>query len=121
MKRVTMLLAAGLLLIAATTLPTVRASARQQVVTDDNLKQMTAKAKTQADHEAIAAYYDREAAANEEKATIHRDMANIYAKPGMTAHCNNLAKDFRRAADEDKALAAEHRAMARRASGQTGY
>jgi hypothetical protein len=120
MKRITTLLAAGLVLIAVTTVPALLAGAQPQVVTDQNLKQMITNAKTPADHEAIAAYYDKEAQVNEAKAALHRGMANIYAKPGMTAHCNNLAKDFRRAANEDKALAAEQRAMAEKAGGQTG-
>jgi hypothetical protein len=119
MKRVTMLLAAGLVLIAVTIVSAPRAGAQSQVVTDQNLKQMITNAKTPADHEAIAAYYDKEAQANEAKAHLHRDMANIYAKPGMTAHCNNLAKDFHRAAEEDKALAADQRAMAAKSEGRT--
>jgi hypothetical protein len=64
-KRISILIAAGLLLLAAATLFTIRATAQQTVVTDDNLNQMIAHAKTPADHEAIAAYYDTEAAEND--------------------------------------------------------
>ena len=118
MNRMALLLG-GLILLAVTALPIIRANAQQSVVTNDNLNQMIAKAKTPADHEAIAAYYDREAQGNEAKAILHRDSANIYAKPGMTAHCNNLSKELHRAAEEDRALAAEHRAMAQKSGGQT--
>ncbi len=111
---------AVLLVLAALTLPIARATAQQPVVTESNLTEMIKNAKTPAEHEAIAAFYDREAAANEERAKIHRNDANIYAKPGMTLHCNNLARDFRRAAKEDKALAAAHREMAKKAAEQKG-
>ena len=118
MKRVTTLLAAGVVLLAATMLPVTRAVAQQQTVTDDNLDQMISNAKTPADHEAIAQYYDREAAENEEKAKIHHATHHTYAdfkiKPtDMGPHCDELAKGYEQAAAEDKALAAAHRAMAK--------
>jgi hypothetical protein len=50
MKRITTLLAAGLVLFAAASLPTIRAGAQQAAVTDDNLDQMIASAKAPADH-----------------------------------------------------------------------
>jgi len=39
MKRVNIFLAAGLVLLAATGLPSIKASAQQAAVTDDNLNQ----------------------------------------------------------------------------------
>jgi hypothetical protein len=119
MKKVTTLFL-GFVLLAAAMLPATWAIAQQPLVTASNLTEMIKNAKTPAEHEAIAAFYDKEAAANEEMAKIHRDDANIYAKPGMTLHCNNLARDFRRAAKEDKALAAAHREMAKKAAENTG-
>lgn len=125
MKRVAMLLAAGFILLAAATLPTIRASAQQEVVTDDNLEQMIANAKTPADHEAIAAYYDKEASANEEKAKIHHGTHHAYERfrikpPDMGPHCDALAKYYQRVANEDKALAAGHREMAKKVGAETG-
>ncbi|SRR6266849_2511672 len=127
MKRVTMLLAAGLVLLAAVSLPIVRAGAQQAVVTDDNLDQMIANAKTPADHEAIAAFYDQEAAAAEEKAKLHHSNHKTYEKyppfrglkaaPNMAYHCDALGRYFQEAADQDKALAAGHREMAKKAEG----
>ena len=62
MKRVSILLGAGLVLLAAASLPIVKEGAQQTAVTEDNLNQMITSAKTPADHEAIAVYYDTEAA-----------------------------------------------------------
>ena len=60
--------AAMLLALAVATLPTVRVGAQQPTaVTDDNLDQMVANAKTPADHEAIAAFYEQEAADTKKK------------------------------------------------------
>ncbi len=106
-----MLIAAGLILLAVSAMPTIRATAQQTVVTDDNLNQMIAHAKTPADHEAIAAYYDTEAAENEKKARFHTTNINMYSKLSFLPHCKALVKAFRDAADQDKALAAAHRAM----------
>ncbi len=117
MKRVTMLLAAGLVLLAAVALPTFPAVADQEV-TDANLDQMIANAKAPADHEAIAAFYDKEAADAEEKARIHHATHKTYEsfkiKPiDMAHHCDELAKFYERAAKQAKQLAAAHRAMAK--------
>lgn len=125
MKRVTVLLAAGLILLAAASLPTFRAGAQETVVTDDNLDQALASAKTPADHEAIAAYYDQEAASNYAKAKLHHAVHHNYERfrskpPDMGPHCDELAKYFQRAGDQDKDLAAGHRAMAKKVAGGTG-
>lgn len=77
-------------------------------------------AKTPADHEAIAASYDDEATRLEATAKEHDRMANAYrsaaTKKGpdmaaMRAHCLKLAKQYADAAQENRALAAAHRAM----------
>ncbi len=120
MKRSTWLLVPALLILAATALPTVRASAQQPAVTDDNLEQMIANAKTPADHEAIAAYYDKEAADAEAKAKLHHAVKKNYESfhmkpPDMINHCDQEAKYFKDAADQAKAMAADHRKMAEEA------
>jgi hypothetical protein len=115
MKRVTMLLAAGFVLLAAASQPIMRADAQQTVVTDNNLSQMITSAKTPANHEAIAAYYDTEAAENEKKARLHELNKNMYSKADFSAHCNALIGAYHNAAKEDKALAADHRKMAKKA------
>lgn len=112
MKRATILLLAALIVLAVGA-PALRAGGDQAAVTDRNLNQMIAKAKTPADHEAIATYYDREAAENENKVKLHRASENIYTKGANQVHCNALVKDYQRAAEEDRALAARHHRMAR--------
>jgi hypothetical protein len=114
-----MLLAAGLVLLAAIALPAIGAHAQQQAVTDGNLAQMIADAKTPADHEAIAEYYDKEAAADDAKAKLHHAVHHEYEKfhlkpPEMVEHCDELAESFQRAAEQDRALAAAHRAIAKK-------
>ena len=118
MKRVTILLAAGLVLLAAVSLPIIKAGAQQTAVTEDNLNQMITSAKTPADHEAIAVYYDTEAAENEKKASLHSRNKNMYTKLDFSAHCNALIREYQQAAKQDKALAAFHREMAKTAAGQ---
>ena len=122
MKRVTMLLAAALLVFAAATLPTMRAGAQSTVVTADNLNQMIANAKTSADHEAIAAYYKEEAAEAEKNAQLHEQSAETYrkakiAKPVyMAKMCDGIATMWKKIAAKDLLLAKAHEAMAKAAS-----
>lgn len=126
MKRVIMLLAAALILLAAATLPTIRADAQQAVVTDDNLDQMIANAKTPAEHEAIAAYYEQEAATAKEKADLHRRAAASYrkmniAKPvGMANMCDSVVAMWDKIATDAENLAKGHREMAKKVGGGAG-
>ncbi len=118
---VTLAATAFLLMLGVWTFSSHQALGQQTTVTDDNLAQAIANAKTPADHEAIAEYYDKEAAENEAKAKLHLSAAKSYEafksmKPvGMANHCENLAKAFQKAAEQDKILAAAHRAMAKQA------
>lgn len=78
-------------------------------------------AKTTADHEAIAAAYDKEAAAADAKAAAHESMAKTYQAGGspkgshtaMAGHCEKLVKQYRAVAEENRQLAAAHRQMAK--------
>ncbi len=78
-------------------------------------------ATTSADHEAIAAAYERESAELERKAKAHDSMGRAYKAFGaqkgmsgaaMSAHCERLVKSYKEAAEANRQLAAEHRAMA---------
>lgn len=80
-----------------------------------------AAATTPADHEAIAAAFDKEAASLEAKAREHEQMAKTYSSTGtkkgmdsasMHAHCAKLARKYGEAAAESRELAKLHRAMA---------
>jgi len=121
MKRVTMVLGAGLLVLATATLPTIRAGAQSAAVTDDNLDQSISNAKTPADHEAIAAYYDQEAADADKKAALHRRAASIYKPVGMANMCKGLAEYWDKVAKDAKDLASAHRAMAKGAESGTAH
>lgn len=126
MKRVTMLLAAGLVLLAAASLPIIRASAQQAVVTDDNLDQMIANAKTPADHEAIATFYEQQASDAKKKADLHKRTAETYRslkipKPVYMADmCDGIAAMWDKIAADNSKLAAVHREMAKKAGAGTG-
>ena len=78
-------------------------------------------ASTPADHEAIARSYEEEAVQLERKAQAHEAMAKVYRSgggtpkghaPSMVSHCEKLVAQYRGAAQEARALAAEHRAAA---------
>lgn len=122
MKRVTMLLAAGLILLAAAVLPTIRAGAQEEVVTEDNLSQKIENAKTPADHEAIAAFYDKEASDAEAKSKFHHSLHKSYQsfrmKPvDMWNHCDEIGNYYEGVATQARQLAVAHRAMAKKEGG----
>ena len=117
-----MLLAAGLVLLAAASLPTIRAGAQPAVVTDDNLNQTIESAKTRADHEAIAAFYEQQAADAKKKAELHRSTAETYrklnlSKPVDMAHmCDGIAAMWDKIAADNLKLAKAHKQMAKAAA-----
>lgn len=83
-----------------------------------DILQMVADAKTPADHESVAAYYEREAADNEAQASSHPELAETYRrfhnspKVQMAPHCEQMADYYSKIAAEDSELAAEHRRLA---------
>ena len=84
------------------------------------LQQKIEAAHTRADHEALVAYYDGEAAAARAKAAEHRDMikayqrqvANGHGNANMETHCNSLITGYESMAADYEMLAANHRQMA---------
>jgi ABC-type metal ion transport system substrate-binding protein len=74
-------------------------------------------AKTPADHEAIAAYYDKEAKDAHEKHLKHQKMEEYYKKnaalnkSGFSTHCDIIAANYDKTAKEYDALAKLHRDM----------
>src|SRR5437870_6809407 len=77
-----------------------------------------AAAKTAADHEEIAKWYDSQAKEAQDKAEEHRKMGEAYKKEpgpfGVTKlhfhqHCETLTKSYAAEAKEYRALAAAHR------------
>ncbi len=80
-------------------------------------------AKTAADHEAIAKSYEAEAMGFEKKAAMHKNLAETYGVPGgkpwqasQAKHCDSVAASLKTAAEEDRALAAGHRKIAKEVS-----
>ena len=85
-----------------------------------NVEQMIADAKTPADHEAIAAYYEKEAKAAHQQHAEHQQMSDSYAKipvlktkTGAVSHCNAIAKKYEGIAKDYEALAKVHKEMAK--------
>jgi hypothetical protein len=92
---------------------------------DDDVSVMIEKAKTAADHEAIAARYEKQAADAKKEADIHRKMEKSYSVGGaggakgtaiaLPQHCAALAKHYDELAQEYTTLAKAHRDMAKAA------
>lgn len=85
-----------------------------------SIEQMIAEAHTQADHEAIAVFYEKEAQVAHEKRAQHEKMRALYAKTarsgptirrGSVAHCTAIAGQFEIIAKKYEELARMHRAM----------
>jgi hypothetical protein len=121
MNRLVTMLSAG---IAAVMLSSSAWASGDVMVTPAQI----AAAKTPADHEAIAAAYDKEAAQLESMAKEHEVMARTYrtaatgmkgANPAvMSAHCNKLVTQYKAAAQQNRDLAAAHRQMAKDSGAQ---
>jgi hypothetical protein len=111
---------AMLALVAALHLPPERAGVAQAAKFD--VKKAVTGARTPADHEAIASYYDRESAIAQERAEEHRKWAQAYrtiAVAGrqfyMEGHCQRLAQYYESVAADNATRAKAHRQMAREA------
>src|SRR5262245_45280535 len=85
-------------MLAALAVGVIRAGA----ATSDDIVQMVQNAKTPADHEAIATYYDGLAADARKQAAAHKQMEKSYGSGSSTGkgtwvkmpqHCANIAKD----------------------------
>jgi hypothetical protein len=110
---------AMLVLAATAMLPVTRAAA----VSDSDIDAQIAAAKTPADHEAIATYYDGKAAEAQAKADEHKKMSAAYKKEGGSVskthlhdHCDGLVRVYQSAAKDYRAMADAHRQLAKHAS-----
>ncbi len=113
-------LCAALVAIAAVAaMPRTAARAADE---DQDVEQMLATAKTAADHEAIAKYFDREATHDHKLAEKYKRMAASYKKlprmAEMEQHCASLADFYKNAAQEAALIAARHGAMAKELGGK---
>ena len=78
---------------------------------------MLATVTTASDHEAIAQYYEQEAADDEAKYEEHKaDTGRYQQSPKFGSfsaqHCNQLAQAYKQANQDASVLAAEHRRIA---------
>lgn len=92
------------------------ASIRQALFHRD-VSQMIVNAKTPADHDAIAAEYDQEAAYNRDEDAVHLEIAESYDRRprwrfDYSKICRQMARDYADLATKDDELAQEHRKMA---------
>jgi hypothetical protein len=103
-------------------LPAKQAAAAEDI---DVLQKMKS-AKTAADHQEIASYYDAQAADAKKKADLHRKMADTYQSGGssigkgsgpvpLPQHCQALAKMFDEEAAHYSAMAETERQLAKAA------
>lgn len=93
--------------------------ASEPTLTTAEMAQRIEAARTPADHEAIAAYYAKEAAAARSSSDSHRKMARAYqAQIGqrggasMVAHCNAIVRSQEAIAADYEAMATTHRDLA---------
>lgn len=105
----------------------VPARAKDKPVSQKELKNLIANAETKAEHERIAQHFEAEAAQWESEANTHEELALYYRRnpdpaawrysksPRSFEHCDSLVKDLRKAAQESRQLAADHRGMAKEA------
>lgn len=118
------------LLLAAAVL-TLSGCAGEGPVKPAGIEQKIEAARTRADHEEIGAIYVQQAGVDKEASERHRNLARTYergwvlagprgggvvsARTGnqnLISHCENLARIYQQAAEENLALAREHRRLA---------
>jgi hypothetical protein len=89
------------------------------------IEQQVANARSRADYEKVAVWYEQEAAAALEMARRHHRMladiyrpaygspyAGPYRNPGFVRHCADLAREYEEAAEQSSALAKLYRQLA---------
>lgn len=81
-------------------------------VTDDNIVERIAQAKTPAEHEAIAAYYKAQATVAAAKVKEHEAMVKAYKSKTMDRHCESLLQTYRAQEKDLMQLAKDHADMA---------
>ena len=113
----------ALLALAVLALPVFYARAAD----DSDITTKVQAAKTAADHEEIAKYYDAQAAAATKSAAMHRAMGQSYKSFGATSsgkgagvsampqHCEALVKSYESEAEHYKTMAQTHRDLAKAA------
>ncbi|ADE14826.1 conserved hypothetical protein [Nitrosococcus halophilus Nc 4] len=86
----------------------------------EDIEQAVANARTKADHERLAAHYEGEAKHLGKKSEEHQKLAKAYEKVTgvypkrsyMAQHCKALARRYKEAAEDNRALAKLHHELA---------
>ncbi len=107
--------------------------AAEPTMSKAEVKELIGKASTPEDHHRLAAYFTQKADKMEAEAVEHEELAQEYTKHpiglhemkhpgsgGTAAHCRYFATAARKAAAEDRALAAAHESMAKNAKVNAG-
>ena len=98
----------------------------QGATTPASIEQKIESASNRVDHEELAAWYEGQAAMNAAAAKRHQGYAATYRKntsprsdpelhQSFARHCENLARNYQQAAEQNLALAKLHREMAAQA------
>jgi hypothetical protein len=88
-------------------------------ITDQNVAERVASAKTAADHQALATFFQAQAAAAGEKVKEHEAMAatskQLGGKPAQSwaQHCSSLIRSYKTAQKDYEALALEQEKLAK--------
>jgi hypothetical protein len=92
--------------------------------THEEVEQRIASARTRADHQGLAQFFEQEAQEARKRAEKHRAMSKSYTDPAWTGkgagasalqlrgHCTTLVELYEKAEQENLALAALHRQIA---------
>lgn len=109
----------------ATTLPWRASAQGSETLTKKSVQKLVAEAKTAADHEKIAAFFEQEAVQFEAKRAEHEEMLRSYEKnrhlyhnkfPSMADHCRALIRNATGSRDKAAEMAKIHREIAMDAS-----
>lgn len=89
--------------------------------THEHVQERIANARTRADHQGLAHFFEQEALEAKRQAEEHRAMSKRYTDPAWTGsgswihprgHCDTLASLYEKAEQENMALATLHRQLA---------
>lgn len=112
----------GLVSLALLALTLAAKPARAEV-TVDNVSEAIANAKTSADHEALAKYFEGKAAEAHKAVEAHKAMLKSYERFGTgkeqtlhMRHCKDTIRSYENLAKDYEAMAKEHDRMAKKAT-----
>jgi len=111
--------------LAFTACSSVAAATLAQGVTDQNVAERVAAAKTAQEHEALATFFKGEAAAAGDKVKEHESMLASWQKTTsgrsivvMRQHCQNAITSYKRLQKDYQAMAEEQEKLAKEAGGK---